>query len=100
MTALKLGIQDSHADVSSAALLALGETCAVLEVSSFLFFHLVSSLLELIEIFQGDISKYAVEILPTLMELMVKQENMEIHNLKVIRIYYAVEEVIGVLSKI
>ena len=34
MTALKLGIQDSQSDVSSAALLALGETCAVLEVKN------------------------------------------------------------------
>lgn len=32
MTALKMGLQDVHSDVSSAALLALGETCAVLEV--------------------------------------------------------------------
>jgi hypothetical protein len=37
MTALKIGLQDAHSDVSSAALLALGETCAVLEVN-FLFF--------------------------------------------------------------
>ena len=34
------------------------------------------------------------------MELMVKPENMQNHNLKVIRIYYAVEELIGVLSKL
>jgi hypothetical protein len=34
------------------------------------------------------------------MELMVKPENMQNHNLKVIRIYYAVEEIIGVLSMI
>lgn len=34
MTALRMGLQDPHSDVSSAALLALGETCAVLEVSS------------------------------------------------------------------
>jgi len=33
MTALKVGLQDPHSDVSSAALLALGETCAVLEVN-------------------------------------------------------------------
>jgi hypothetical protein len=33
------------------------------------------------------------------MELMVKPENMQNHNLKVIRIYYAVEELIGVLSR-
>ncbi|CAF3569475.1 unnamed protein product [Rotaria sp. Silwood1] len=78
MTALKIGLQDTNSDVSSAALLALGETCAVLE---------------------GEISKYSVEILPILMELMVKSENMHDHNLKVIRIYYAVEELIGVLSK-
>ncbi|UJR22054.1 hypothetical protein I4U23_025122 [Adineta vaga] len=77
MTALKLGLQDTHSDVSSAALLALGETCAVLE---------------------GEISKYSVQILPILMELMVKPENMQNHNLKVIRIYYAVEEIIGVLN--
>ena len=32
MTAMKLGLQDPHSDVTSAALLALGETCAVLEV--------------------------------------------------------------------
>lgn len=32
------------------------------------------------------------------MELMMKPENMQNHNLKVIRIYYAVEELIGVLS--
>ncbi|CAF5025692.1 unnamed protein product, partial [Rotaria sp. Silwood1] len=76
MTALKIGLQDTNSDVSSAALLALGETCAVLE---------------------GEISKYSVEILPILMELMVKSENMHDHNLKVIRIYYAVEELIGVL---
>jgi hypothetical protein len=37
MTALQLGLQDTNSDVSSAALLALGETCAVLEVK-FLFF--------------------------------------------------------------
>lgn len=39
MTALKLGLQDPNSDVASAALLALGETCAVLEVnySSFSF---------------------------------------------------------------
>lgn len=36
MTALKVGLQDPHSDVSSAALLALGETCAVLEVRIFL----------------------------------------------------------------
>lgn len=77
MTALRMGLQDTHSDVSSAALLALGETCAVLE---------------------GEISKYSVQILPTLMELMVKPENMQNHNLKVIRIYYAVEELIGVLN--
>ncbi|CAF4413281.1 unnamed protein product, partial [Rotaria sp. Silwood2] len=77
MTALKIGLQDASSDVSSAALLALGETCAVLE---------------------GEISKYSVEILPILMELMVKPENMQDHNLKVIRIYYAVEELIGVLN--
>ncbi|CAF1456207.1 unnamed protein product [Rotaria sp. Silwood1] len=77
MTALKIGLQDTNSDVSSAALLALGETCAVLE---------------------GEISKYSVEILPILMELMVKSENMHDHNLKVIRIYYAVEELIGVLN--
>ncbi|CAF1179561.1 unnamed protein product [Rotaria sordida] len=77
MTALKIGLQDVNSDVSSAALLALGETCAVLE---------------------GEISKYSVEILPILMELMVKSENMQNHNLKVIRIYYAVEELIGVLN--
>ena len=29
---------------------------------------------------------------------MVKPENMQNHNLKVIRIYYAVEELIGVLD--
>ncbi|CAF0845274.1 unnamed protein product [Adineta ricciae] len=77
MTALKMGLQDTHSDVSSAALLALGETCAVLE---------------------GEISKYSVQFLPILMELMMKPENMQNHNLKVIRIYYAVEEIIGVLS--
>jgi hypothetical protein len=33
------------------------------------------------------------------MELMVKPENMQNHNLKVIRIYYAVEELIGVLNE-
>ena len=38
MTALKLGLQDPHQDVASAALLALGETCAVLEVK-FLFLY-------------------------------------------------------------
>jgi hypothetical protein len=32
------------------------------------------------------------------MDLMVKPENMQNHNLKVIRIYYAVEEIIGVLD--
>jgi hypothetical protein len=32
------------------------------------------------------------------MELMIKPENMQNHNLKVIRIYYAVEELIGVLN--
>jgi len=32
MTALQLGLRDAHSDVASAALLALGETCAVLEV--------------------------------------------------------------------
>jgi len=77
MTALKIGLQDPNSDVSSAALLALGETCAVLE---------------------GEISKYSVQVLPILMELMVKPENMQNHNLKVIRIYYAVEELIGVLN--
>ncbi|CAF3940802.1 unnamed protein product [Adineta steineri] len=78
MTALKMGLQDPSSDVSSAALLALGETCAVLE---------------------GEISKYSVQILPILMELMIKPENMQNHNLKVIRIYYAVEEIIGVLNE-
>jgi hypothetical protein len=39
MTALKVGLQDPHSDVSSAALLALGETCAVLEVNHFIFFY-------------------------------------------------------------
>jgi hypothetical protein len=39
MTALKIGLQDPHSDVSSAALLALGETCAVLEVN-YLFFSI------------------------------------------------------------
>ncbi|CAF3140795.1 unnamed protein product [Rotaria socialis] len=77
MTALKLGLRDVNSDVSSAALLALGETCAVLE---------------------GEISKYSVEILPILMEIMVQPDNMQNHNLKVIRIYYAVEELIGVLN--
>jgi hypothetical protein len=38
-------------------------------------------------------------MLPILMELMMKPENMQNHNLKVIRIYYAVEELIGVLSE-
>ena len=33
------------------------------------------------------------------MEIMVKSENMQNHNLKVIRIYYAVEELIGVLDE-
>jgi hypothetical protein len=33
MTALQIGLQDANSDVSSAALLALGETCAVLEVN-------------------------------------------------------------------
>jgi hypothetical protein len=37
MTALKIGLQDAHSDVSSAALLALGETCAVLEVNLLFF---------------------------------------------------------------
>lgn len=37
-------------------------------------------------------------MLPHLMELMMKPENMQTHNLKVIRIYYAVEELIGVLG--
>ena len=32
------------------------------------------------------------------MELMMKPENMQNHNLKVIRIYYALEEIIGVLD--
>jgi hypothetical protein len=77
MTALKIGLQDPNSDVSSAALLALGETCDVLE---------------------GEISKHSVQVLPILMELMVKPENMQNHNLKVIRIYYAVEEIIGVLN--
>jgi hypothetical protein len=40
MTALKIGLQDPHSDVSSAALLALGETCAVLEVNSLLKFFI------------------------------------------------------------
>jgi hypothetical protein len=38
MTALKIGLQDPNSDVSSAALLALGETCAVLEVKNWFFF--------------------------------------------------------------
>jgi hypothetical protein len=38
MTALKIGLQDPHSDVSSAALLALGETCAVLEVMFYINF--------------------------------------------------------------
>ena len=42
MTALKMGLQDTHSDVSSAALLALGETCAVLEVK-----HIFTELLAL-----------------------------------------------------
>jgi hypothetical protein len=60
---------------------------------------LVLNFIENMFFFQGEISKYSVQILPTLMELMVKPENMLNHNLKVIRIYYAVEEIIGVLSK-
>ena len=40
MTALKLGLQDPQSDVSSAALLALGETCAVLEVIDCLMINL------------------------------------------------------------
>ena len=44
MTALKLGVQDPHSDVSSAALLALGETCAVLEVN--IYYLIKKSLLK------------------------------------------------------
>ena len=43
MTALKLGVQDPHSDVSSAALLALGETCAVLEVNISFSFGKISN---------------------------------------------------------
>lgn len=39
-----------------------------------------------------------MQFLPILMELMMKPENIQNHNLKVIRIYYALEEVIGVLD--
>ena len=99
MTALGLGLQDAHSDVSSAALLALGETCSVLEVNSLRDCTHSSHREREILSSQGEISKYSVQLLPHLMELMMKPENMQNHNLKVIRIYYAVEELIGVLGQ-
>ncbi|CAF1035364.1 unnamed protein product, partial [Didymodactylos carnosus] len=78
MTALKVGLEDVSQEVSSAALLALGETFSVME---------------------GEITKHCQTLLPILMKLMLKQENIDKHNLKVIRIYYAVEELVGILDE-